>query len=375
MLKDRARLLGALILGAVLAAPFAAVAQAQTPAAKPAEAASPAAPTTAPTKEAGKVPGAPQIQAPTPAAGSTAVPGWNNPPKAWESLSESRQYASIPGAETNRLIQSTGREWRAFRNGPLTRYGGYFFALVLAVLTVFYLVRGPLRLHGQPTGRVIERFNAVERASHWVTAISFVLLAISGIVILWGKHVILPWLGYSGFSWLTIVSKNIHNFVGPLFIFALVVMFLLYVKDNFFRSYDFEWVKRAGGMFGGQEVPSGRFNAGEKAWFWLGIVILGVTISVTGLMLDFPNWNQTRELMQQANVVHGVAAVIFIGVSFGHIYLGTIGMHGAYRAMRDGYVDETWAREHHALWYEDVRAGKRPERIVTGPAHPVAGDD
>ena len=375
MLKAQARWLGALILGAVLASPLAANAQQPSPGTGTG-----APPTTAPTKEAGNKPPAPQTQSPavssppTPAKGSTAVPGWNNPP-VWGSVSERPQYASVPGVDTNQLIQSTGREWRAFRNGPFTRYAGYLFALVLAALVVFYLIRGPLRLHGQPTGRLIERFTAVERASHWIMAIAFVLLALSGIVILWGKHIILPWLGYSGFSTLTIFSKNLHNFVGPLFIFSLLVMFALFVKDNFFRSYDVEWLKKAGGMFGGAEVPSGRFNAGEKAWFWLGIVVLGLTLTVTGLILDFPNWQQGREMMQVANVIHGVGAVIFIGVSLGHIYLGTVGMPGAYRAMREGYVDETWAKEHHLLWYEDVKNGKRPERIVTGTAQPVAGDD
>jgi formate dehydrogenase subunit gamma len=372
MQRATARLIGTLILGAALASPFAASAQSPAPPTTAPVSSAPDKPTP-PTPEGGKSSAA--APAPVPAAGSTAVPGWNNPPATWGNLSERPAFATIPGRETNRLIQSTGREWRAFRNGPLTRYGGYFFALVLAVLTVFYLIRGPLTLHGQPTGRLIERFNAVERTSHWVLAISFVILAISGVVILWGKHIILPWLGYAGFSWLTIVSKNIHNFIGPLFIFSLVVMFLLYVKDNMFRAYDIEWMKKAGGMFGGPEVPSGRFNAGEKAWFWLGIVILGLTVTVTGLILDFPNWNQGREVMQIANVIHGVAAVIFIGVSFGHTYLGTIGMKGAYRAMRDGYVDETWAKEHHGIWYDEVKAGKRPEKFVAGSAQPVAGDD
>jgi formate dehydrogenase subunit gamma len=128
-------------------------------------------------------------------------------------------------------------------------------------------------------------------------------------------------------------------------------------------------------MLGGQEVPSGRFNAGEKAWFWLGLGLLGAVMTVTGLILDFPNWNQGREAMQMANVIHGVGAVIFIGISFGHIYLGTLGMPGAYRAMRDGYVDETWAKEHHGIWYDEVKAGKRPEKFVPGGAQPVAGDD
>ena len=368
MLNARTRFFGALVLGAALALPLAASAQA------PAPAASPAPPTTAPTKDAGNVPAAPQVSAPKPAAGSTAVPGWNNPP-AWDSSSERPQYASIPGVERNRLIQGAGREWREFRNGPLTKLGGWLLVGILAAIAVFYLVRGPMVVHGQPTGRLIERFNAIERASHWVMAICFVVLALSGLVILFGKHLILPWLGYGAFSWLTVLSKNLHNFVGPLFIFSLVVMILLYVKDNIPAAHDMEWLKKAGGMFGGAEVPSGKFNAGEKMWFWGGMVVLGALVSITGLILDFPNWNQGREAMQQANLIHAVCAVLFIGASFGHMYLGTIGLPGAYGAMRDGYVDEQWAKEHHGIWYEQVKQGTRPEKFIAGGVQPATGDD
>ena len=378
MLKAQARirahvhLTAALIVGAALALPSAAVAQAPS---------SPTPPTTAPTKKAGNVPAAPQVEAPkaasppTPEKGSTAVPGWNVPP-AWGTASERPQYASVPGVDTNRLIQGAGREWRAFRNGPLTQVGGWMLVIVLAIIVLVYLVRGRIRLHGQPTGRLIERFNAVERVSHWTMAISFIFLALTGVTFLFGKYLILPWLGYTGFSWLTIVFKNIHNFLGPLFIFSLVVSFLIYVKDNLIQSRDFAWLAKLGGMFSksGEEVPSGRFNGGEKAWFWVGLVILGVTLSVTGLILDFPNWNQGREVMQLADVVHAIAAVLFICGAFAHIYMG-VAVEGAYRAMRDGYVDEEWAREHHVLWYEEVKSGKRPEKIVAGTVQPVAGDD
>ena len=366
MLKARVRLFGALVLGAALALPLAAGAQA------PAAGAKAAPPATAPAAEAPKPAEAP----PKPAAGSTAVPGWNNPPP-WGAASERPQYASVPGVDTNRLIQGAGREWREFRNGPLTRYGGWLFAFAFFVLLAFFLYRGPIKVHGQPTGKLIERFNAVERTTHWTLAISFVLLALSGVVILWGKHIVLPWLGYGGFSWLTIFSKNMHNFVGPLFIFSVVVMFLLFLKDNLPKAHDIDWMKKFGGMFSktGEEVPSGRFNAGEKVVFWAGVLGLGAVVSTTGLILDFPNWNQGRELMQQANLIHAIAAVFFICMIMGHGYLGTIGMQGAYRAMRTGYVDETWAKEHHALWYEEVKAGKRSEKIVAGAPQPAPGDD
>lgn len=360
-----ARALGALMLGAVLVMPVAVLAQ------------SPAPPTTAPT---GKVPDDPArgmkaSKEVSTAKGSTAVPGWNNPPKSWDAASETPQYASIPGRETNVLIQGQGREWRAFRNGPLTFYGGWLAVVVFAAIALFYLVKGPIKLTGTPTGRLIERFNAVERASHWTMAICFVFLALTGAIILWGKYLVLPWLGYTAFSWITVVGKNIHNLVGPLFIFSLLVSFLLFVKDNLVRAIDIKWLTHLGGMFSHHEVPSGRFNGGEKMWFWGGLVFLGAVVSVTGLVLDFPNWNQARGVMQFANVIHAAAAVCFISASLGHIYLGTVGMQGAYRGMREGYVDETWAKEHHELWYEEVKEGKRPEHFVGTAAQPAATGD
>ncbi|MEP7261901.1 MAG: formate dehydrogenase subunit gamma, partial [Usitatibacter sp.] len=155
----------------------------------------------------------------------------------------------------------------------------------------------------------------------------------------------------------------------------LLVMFLIYVKDNIIHARDITWLVKLGGMLGGKEVPSGRFNGGEKMWFWGGLVLLGVIVSVTGVILDFPNWNQGRELMQQANVIHAIAAVLFISGALGHSYLGTIGMEGAYRGMRDGFVDETWARQHHELWFEEVKAGKRDEKIIGAVPQAAAGDD
>jgi formate dehydrogenase subunit gamma len=358
MLQSTASRLGALILGAALALPLAVAAQAppkDMATAGEQRANTPPPPLTAPTGEVPVDPERGMKPGQSTATGSTAIPGWNRPPAAWMAPSEAAQYASLPGRETNILIQMTGREWRAFHNGPLTLYGGWLLPLVLGAIMAFYLMKGAIKLHGQPTGRLIERFNVVERTAHWTMAICFVALAVSGIVMLWGKHVILPWLGYTGFSWLSIFAKTLHNLVGPLFIFSLLVTFLIFVKDNLVRRYDIQWLMRLGGMLGkGEEVPSGRFNGGEKAWFWGGMVFLGAIVSATGLILDFPNWNQGREIMQAANAIHAIGAILFIAGSFAHIYIGTIGMEGAFRAMRDGHVDEAWAREHHSLWYEEV---------------------
>jgi formate dehydrogenase subunit gamma len=269
------------------------------------------------------------------------------------------QTTQVRGTETNVLIQSQGEIWRQIRNGPVTIYGGWLIVVIAVSIGLFYVWKGPLKLHEKPTGRTIERFNAWERLVHWTTAISFLVLAVSGIVMLFGKHILLPVFGYTLFSWLSILSKNLHNFVGPLFVMCTVLMVATFIKDNVPRAYDWLWIRKAGGLLSGQHVPSGRFNAGEKGWFWVGVTVLGVIVSVTGVILDFPQiLNGARNSMQQANIIHAVAAVIFMTLALGHIYLGTIGMEGAYDSMRNGTVDESWAKEHHEYWYNEVAANR-----------------
>jgi formate dehydrogenase subunit gamma len=269
------------------------------------------------------------------------------------------QTTQVRGTETNVLIQTEGQIWREIRNGPITIYGGWLIVVIAVMIGLFYAWKGPLKVHEKPTGRMIERFNAWERIVHWTTAISFVVLALSGIVMLFGKHILLPVFGYTLFSWLSILCKNLHNFVGPLFVLCTALMVITFIRDNVPRAYDWLWIRKAGGLLSGQHVPSGRFNAGEKGWFWVGVAILGIVVSVTGVILDFPQLvDSARGSMQQANMIHAVAAVIFMTLALGHIYLGTIGMEGAYDSMRHGTVDETWAKEHHEYWYKDVAANR-----------------
>ncbi len=298
-----------------------------------------------------------------------AQPG-NNAPVWRDVKSGAPNYTGIPGRETGVLIQeplkfpgqsafaTAGEAWRNFRNGPLMFYGGWVLVVVALAIIAFYALKGAIRLKEKPTGRLIERFNALERVAHWSVAICFVILALSGLTILFGKFVLLPVIGYTLFAWLTALAKNLHNFVGPVFILSALLMIVVYVKDNFWRAGDARWIAKAGGMLTGEHVPSGRFNFGEKGWFWIGVVLLGIVMSVTGLILLFPNFDQLRTTMQQADVLHVIGAMAFVALSFGHIYLGTVGVEGAYQAMRTGYVDETWAKEHHELWYQDVKSGK-----------------
>jgi formate dehydrogenase subunit gamma len=285
----------------------------------------------------------------------------NNQPLWSEVRSGAKQYTSVQGRETDILMQPQGQTWRALRNGSLSVYGGWALVGMLAAIAAFYFAKGPIELHAPKTGRLISRFTYWQRAIHWSTAISFVILAFSGLVILFGKNILLPLIGYTLFSWIAILAKNLHNFVGPLFIVCVMLLVAAFIKDNFPRREDFKWLASFGGLFSGREVPSHKFNAGEKVWFWGGALAMGTTVGVSGLILDFPNFDQTRSTMQLANMVHLVAATLFMLGALGHIYMGTLGMRGAFDAMRTGYVDETWAKEHHEYWYNDIKAGRIPE--------------
>jgi len=304
----------------------------------------------------------------------------NNAPVWRDVKSGAKNYTALPQHQGAVLIQSqlrfpgqkafatAGEAWRNFRNGPLIFYGGWLLILAAAGILAFYMYRGALKLREAPTGRLVERFNSLERIAHWCAAISFIILGLSGLIILFGKFVLLPVIGYTLFAWLSALAKNLHNFIGPFFILSLVLMIVTFIKDNFWSKDDAEWIAGAGGLFTGKHIPTGRFNFGEKSWFWLGVVLLGVIMSVTGLIMLFPNFDQVRETMQQANVIHVIGAVVFIALSFGHIYVGTIGVEGAYESMRTGYVDESWAKEHHEIWYNDVKAGKIPAKSTSAAA-------
>ena len=291
---------------------------------------------------------------------SGGVTGYSSLPKeqAPEAGNLIQRFVQYPGAR----YTNAGEAWRQVRNDWLIPYGAALLFVVLLAITIFYFARGPIGLHGRETGRKIERFTPFERATHWSNAIAFVTLALSGIVMAFGKFFLLPLLGGALFGGLTYALKTVHNFVGPLFVVTLILMFITFVRDNFPSMADLKWLASFGGLFGGAEVPSHRFNAGEKIVFWGGVLFLGSIVAGSGLFLDklLPGFTYTRGEMQIAHMIHAVATLLMMAMIMGHIYIGTLGMRGAYDAMRHGYVDETWAREHHELWYDDIAAGKIP---------------
>ncbi|MGV0985559.1 MAG: formate dehydrogenase subunit gamma [Limnohabitans sp.] len=274
-----------------------------------------------------------------------------------------QKFVQYPGSR----LTNAGEAWRQVRNQYLIPYGGSLLLIVLGAIALFYWRKGTIELHGQETGRKIERFTPLERSAHWANAIAFCALAISGIVMAFGKFFIQPVIGNAFFGWLAYALKNIHNFAGPLFAVSLVIVIVTFVRDNIPSKEDLTWILKGGGLFSGTEVPSHRFNAGEKILFWSGVFFLGLVVVGSGLVLDklIPGLVYERGTMQISHMVHAVATFLMMTMFMGHIYMGTIGMRGAYSAMRDGYVDETWAKEHHELWYDDIQAGKIPAQCST----------
>ena len=293
------------------------------------------------------------------------VTGYSSLPKtqAPEAGNLIQPFVQYPGSR----VTNAGEAWRQVRNQWIIPYGAALFAIVLLALGIFYFTKGPLG-HDHPEGpgtRRIERFTPFERAAHWANAFAFIALAISGIVMAFGKFFLLPIMGSTLFGWLTYALKNVHNFVGPLFAVSLLVIILTFVKDNIANRADFVWLSKGGGMLGGDhQVPSHRFNAGEKGLFWWGVTIPGIFVVGSGLVLDklIPGFGDVRSDMQIAHMIHATLAIWMMALICGHIYMGTVGMKGAYKAMRTGYVSEGWAKEHHELWYDDVQAGKIPRQ-------------
>lgn len=302
---------------------------------------------------------------------------YNNAPMWKEARGAVQGYSSIPAPEAGVLIQDGGQNWRALRNGKVSVIGGWALVVMALVVAAFYMWRGTIQLHEAPSGRMLPRFSVVERMAHWTTAITFCVLAVSGLIMAFGKTLLIPVFGFTLFSWLAIIAKNLHNFLGPLFVLSCTATFVVFVRDNMPRLVDLKWIASFGGLFSDGHVPSEKFNAGEKVWFWGGVTVLGLVVGVSGLVLNFPNFGQTRATMQIASLVHLAGAVLFMLGALGHIYMGTLGVAGAYGAMKTGEVDEVWAKEHHEIWYHQAKA-KATQQQPQSPPHgkpAIAGGD
>ena len=279
---------------------------------------------------------------------------------------------SIPDVMASSLIQPAGRDWRDFHRSKLPIIGGIAILGMLALLAIFLMVRGRIRIDHGFSGTKILRFATFERFTHWLTASCFVVLALSGLNISFGRILVLPLFGANAFSTMSTYAKYAHDYLAFPFMLGLAIMFLIWIKDNIPGSIDLQWIKQGGGILSkGQHPPAKRFNAGQKGIFWI-VIIGGALMSVSGWFLLFPYLPANVTALQFWTVIHAVIAMLFVAAMLAHIYIGTVGMEGAFDAMGTGEVDLNWAKEHHSLWVEEEQAkGHAPSG---GAARPVAAE-
>jgi formate dehydrogenase subunit gamma len=273
---------------------------------------------------------------------------------------------TIPDQKACTIEQPAGRDWRHFHQVTLRWIGGVVIIGILAVLIVFYLWRGMVRIESGRSGRTIVRFNAFERFAHWMTATCFIILALSGLNITFGKPLLLPLIGPESFTAWSQWAKYAHNYLSFPFTLGVILIFLMWIAGNIPNKVDIDWFKRGGGMVGHDHPPAFRFNAGQKAIYWI-VVLGGGAVAVSGYVLMFPFYETDIHSMQIAEVVHAIVAVLFVAAMLGHIYIGTIGMEGAFEAMGSGTVDVNWAKEHHSLWVDEEMARTGPNKTQRQP--------
>lgn len=268
---------------------------------------------------------------------------------------------SIPDTKAGTLIQPQGRGWRQTMEGTIRSLGTWLVLGMLAILIAFFLLRGRIRIEGGASGRAVSRFNGFERFVHWFTASSFIVLALTGLNVTFGRHVLLPLLGPDLFSNMSLAFKYAHNYVAFAFMIGLALTFVIWVIYNLPTRADLQWLAAGGGLFGrGEHPPAGKFNAGQKVIFW-SVIVGGVALSVTGIYMLFPFQFGDIHSQQLMTVIHAIVGVILIAIIIAHIYIGTLGMEGAFDAMSTGKVDENWAREHHSLWYAQLKGRPAPK--------------
>ena len=298
-------------------------------------------------------------------AGSTA--GTNARSNYWRAVRDGVEgYSAVKGPGANVLVQARGSEWQALRNGPVANIVPWFIVGMAVILLLYHLLHGRNRLKNSSiSGRRIKRWGSIDRIVHWGTAITFVILAITGLSMLVGRSLLIPLLGKAGFAWWAAASINIHNVVGPLFSAGIAMMIIMWIWHNFPSRVDLTWFMEGGGLFGNHHPSAGRMNGGEKIWFWL-VAIVGVLVCLTGIVLVAPvfGWNLPyvqglRVEMQQASLIHAVLALSWTAVALGHVYIGTAGTEGAFEGMATGTVSVEWAKQHHDLWYEKMEAEGR----------------
>ncbi|NND91758.1 MAG: formate dehydrogenase subunit gamma [Granulosicoccus sp.] len=310
-------------------------------------------------------------------AGSAVNPRSNY----WRAVADGvNGYTAVTGQEAGVLIAPGGTRWQALREGTIARYLPWGMVGMFVIILLYHLIHGRNRLDEPRSGRRIKRWSWLDRTVHWITAISFIILAVTGLSMLIGRTLLIPLLGKAGFATWAQVSITVHNVIGPVFTVGIILMIVLWIWYNIPNATDLKWFKQGGGLLTRSHPPAGRMNGGEKIWFWL-VAVAGLAVCLTGLIMvapaygiAIPAWAEflpftegSRVQMQQANMVHAVVSLVWAAIALGHIYIGTAGTEGAFEGMATGYVSTEWAKQHHDQWYEELQA--KGKIIEPGESH------
>ena len=269
--------------------------------------------------------------------------------------------SQVQGVDSGVLINVQGDRWARFRVDNPVRHAPRILGVVVLVILVFYTLRGKVGVEGGLSGRMVFRFSDYERVLHWCLAIVFLFLAVTGLILLLGRTLLIPLFGHHLFSLMASASKEGHNLFGPIFLVSLLLMLVSFARRNIYEKGDLTWLLKGGGFIGKGHVSGGFFNMGEKSWYWL-VILVGLAISISGMILVFPNFGQGRVIMALSHVVHVFGAIILIAVSIGHMYMGSIGTEGSAEGMKSGYVDINWAEAHHDRW---AKASRENDEILS----------
>ena len=271
-------------------------------------------------------------------------------------------YSSIKGEGAGVLIQSSGESWRAMKENPIVKALPWLIVAMAVILLLYHMIHGRNRVEHELSGRKVKRWNGFERVVHWMTAITFIILAITGLSMLFGKAMLSWGLSKAAFAAWAQIALSTHNLLGPVFSVGILLMIVMWIWHNFPTVTDLKWFAQGGGLFGKAHPSAGRMNGGEKVWFWI-LATLGVVVCISGIIMLAPLMGWTlpevmtgRYIIQQSNLFHGILAVIWTAIALGHIYIGTAGTEGAIEGMATGYVSEEWAKQHHDLWYEKIQS-------------------
>ncbi len=324
------------------------------------------------------------IEAPVQGVDTAVYPrAWATPDEETLAMLRPRQrtigYTAVPYPNADIFERPDGRVWRRGIADYATHVGAVAILGMIALLGLVLAWRGRVPIAIGPDGRKVERFGFIERATHWMTAGSFVMLALTGIVIAFGTTLIGPVFGERALGTVGWFSTWGHMIFFPSFVLGIVLMAVMWILRNLPEPrIDIDWLVRFGGMMSDDpdNPPAKKFNAGQKVTFWVAL-LGGFAMTATGVTLMFPYFWLGISGMTWVMLAHAVIGLLLIAFFIGHAYIGTVGMQDAIAAMWSGKVDLNWAKEHHELWLDELaRKGKLPPeyRDPTPPRrHPTAG--